>query len=97
MLKDSRTVKRRLEDFKLLRKDLLHEFPEACLPTLRHIFDPEKIISLIHHPEPMHVLEESVGRLDRFMEYLWQHPMLQNHELVHTFVRSPELKVRYYQ
>ncbi|KAI7857603.1 hypothetical protein BDC45DRAFT_500209 [Circinella umbellata] len=89
---DSRTVKRRFKDFQLLRKDLLHEFPEVFLPTLRHLFDPEKIISLIHNPYPMHILEEAVGRLNRFMEYLWEHPILRNHELVHTFVRSPELE-----
>ncbi|KAI8145182.1 ankyrin repeat-containing domain protein [Fennellomyces sp. T-0311] len=87
----SRTVKRRLEDFMLLRKDILHELPESFLPTLRHLFDPEQIMPLMH-PPPMHVLDEAVRRLDMFMDYLYQHPVLHNHDLVRTFVQSPELK-----
>ncbi|KAI9243570.1 hypothetical protein BDA99DRAFT_530210 [Phascolomyces articulosus] len=89
---ETRTVKRPLEDFKLLRKDILHEFPEVFLPTLRHIFDPEKILPLVYDPQPpMHVLEEALGRLIRFMDYLYQHPILRHHELIRIFVRSPEL------
>ncbi|KAI9498643.1 hypothetical protein BDB00DRAFT_867275 [Zychaea mexicana] len=88
----SRTVKRRLDDFRLLRKDILHEFPESFVPTLRHLFDPGHLVSVVVQPPPMHVLEEAVGRLDRFMDCLYQHSVLRNHDLVKTFVQTPELK-----
>ncbi|KAI7874837.1 hypothetical protein K492DRAFT_240624, partial [Lichtheimia hyalospora FSU 10163] len=80
---------RRLAEFVQLRKDISHECPEAFLPTLRHLVDPEQVDL---RPPPIYLREEAIQRLDHFMQWLQQHPTLQEHDLVRTFVRSKELK-----
>ncbi|KAJ8664042.1 hypothetical protein O0I10_000320 [Lichtheimia ornata] len=80
---------RRLADFVQLRKDISHECPEAFLPTLRHLVDPEQVDL---RPPPIYLREEAIQRLGHFMQWLQQHPTLQDHDLVRTFVRSKELK-----
>lgn len=85
-----RNVRRRLQDFLLLRKEIMHEHPETFLPTLRDLVDLDKIN---FWPPPMGFVEETVRRLDQFMQCISSHPNLWNHDLVRTFLRSAELQV----
>ncbi|KAI9487577.1 MAG: hypothetical protein EXX96DRAFT_84605 [Benjaminiella poitrasii] len=80
-----RTVKRKFEDFSLLRKGLLYEIPELFLPTLQQIPYPDLID---FRPPPFALIEETLGRLQSFMMWLQYHPLLQHHDLVLSFVRS---------
>lgn len=74
-----------------LRREILHEYPESFLPTLRHLVDPEQVDL---RPPPNALLEEAVTCLNQFMECLRFHPNLGEHDLIRTFVRSSELKVK---
>ncbi|ORY96374.1 hypothetical protein BCR43DRAFT_491590 [Syncephalastrum racemosum] len=85
----SRSVERSLEDFMLLRRVVLHENPEAFMPTLRHMVDPSQVDL---RPPPSAIIEDTTRKIQHFMDYLQQHPTLRESSVVQTFVRTPELK-----
>ncbi|KAF9427391.1 hypothetical protein BGZ94_004991 [Podila epigama] len=83
------TMPRSLEDFKFLRETLLLEIPDACIPSLEHFFSP----FLLSPSKPSKaVMAMSTRRLDMFLNYLSNHPVLGNHELVWEFMLMPELQ-----
>lgn len=84
------TMPRSLDDFRFLRKNLLVEGPDACIPSLEGFFSP----FLLSPSRPSKtVLAISARRLDMFLNYLSDHPVLANHELVWEFMLMPELQV----
>ncbi|KAI8377390.1 uncharacterized protein BYT42DRAFT_570172 [Radiomyces spectabilis] len=84
-----RTIRRSMEDFLFLQREILYEMPEAFLPTLQHLVDP---MTVDLRPPPSRLTEESVRTLNWFMEWLQQHPSLRQHDLVQSFVRVPEIQ-----
>lgn len=78
-------VKRTLQDFIVLRNELLYETPELFLPTYKEILNPE---SIDLHPPPLTLVHTSLKKLQSLMNYLLYHPILRNHDLVVSFVRS---------
>ncbi|KAG0016270.1 hypothetical protein BGZ82_001139 [Podila clonocystis] len=83
------TMPRSLDDFKFLRQTLLLEGPDACIPSLEHFYSP----FLLSPSRPSKaVLAISTRRLDMFLNYLSDHPVLRNHELVWEFMLMPELQ-----
>ncbi|KAG0333793.1 hypothetical protein BG004_000692 [Podila humilis] len=83
------TMPRSLDDFKFLRQTLLLEGPDACIPSLEQFFSP--FLLLPSRPSKS-VLTISTRRLDMFLNYLSNHPVLGNHELVWEFMLMPELQ-----
>ncbi|KAI8990341.1 hypothetical protein BDB01DRAFT_781005 [Pilobolus umbonatus] len=81
-----KTVKRRLEDFIFLRKELLYELAEIFLPTFRFMTDP-MLIDL--KPPPFPLIDTTLSSIKIFMNWLLNHPTLHNHDLVISFVRLP--------
>ncbi|CAO3685117.1 unnamed protein product [Rhizopus stolonifer] len=75
-----KSVKRGLQDFLFLRKELLYEIPELVLPTLNDMTEPP-----INEPLLINAL---LQRLQYFMAWIESHPILHYHDLVATFVRS---------
>ncbi|KAI8069830.1 uncharacterized protein B0P05DRAFT_589294 [Gilbertella persicaria] len=73
-----RTVKRSLQDFLFLRSELLYEMPEVFLPTLEHTSDPTL---------PPFMMENTLGKLQAFMDWILDHPILRYHDLVLSFTR----------
>lgn len=66
------------------------EGPDACIPSLEGFFSP----FLLSPSRPSKtVLTISARRLDMFLNYLSDHPVLANHELVWEFMLMPELQV----
>ncbi|KAF9155711.1 hypothetical protein BG015_008845 [Linnemannia schmuckeri] len=83
------TMPRSLDDFRFLRENLLVEGPDACIPSLEGFFSP----FLLSPSRPSKtVLAISARRLDMFLNYLSDHPVLANHELVWEFMLMPELQ-----
>ncbi|KAF9084735.1 hypothetical protein BGX29_002406 [Mortierella sp. GBA35] len=83
------TMPRSLDDFRFLRQNLLVEGPDACIPSLEGFFSP----FLLSPSRPSKtVLAISARRLDMFLNYLSDHPVLANHELVWEFMLMPELQ-----
>ncbi|KAF9900521.1 hypothetical protein EC991_007212 [Linnemannia zychae] len=83
------TMPRSLDDFRFLRENLLIEGPDACIPSLEGFFSP----FLLSPSRPSKtVLAISARRLDMFLNYLSDHPVLANHELVWEFMLMPELQ-----
>ncbi|KAF9281516.1 hypothetical protein BGZ74_002329 [Mortierella antarctica] len=83
------TMPRSLDDFKFLRQTLLLEGPDACIPSLEHFYSP----FLLSPSRPSKaVLTITTRRLDMFLNYLSDHPVLRNHELVWEFMLMPELQ-----
>ncbi|KAI9232630.1 MAG: hypothetical protein BYD32DRAFT_427902 [Podila humilis] len=83
------TMPRSLDDFKFLRQTLLLEGPDACIPSLEHFYSP----FLLSPSRPSKaVLTISTRRLDMFLNYLSDHPVLGDHELVWEFMLMPELQ-----
>lgn len=83
------TMPRSLDDFRFLRENLLIECPDACIPSLEGFFSP----FLLSPSRPSKtVLAISARRLDMFLNYLSDHPVLANHELVWEFMLMPELQ-----
>ncbi|GJJ70340.1 uncharacterized protein EMPS_02689 [Entomortierella parvispora] len=83
------TMSRSLEDFRFLRESLLVESPDACIPSLESFYSP--YLLLPSRPSKT-VLSISARRLDMFLKYLSNHPVLSNHELLWEFVLMPELQ-----
>lgn len=82
---------RSLDDFRFLRENLLVECPDACIPSLEGFFSP----FLLSPSRPSKTsLAISARRLDMFLNYLSDHPVLANHELVWEFMLMPELQVQ---
>ncbi|KAF9574930.1 hypothetical protein EC968_004931 [Mortierella alpina] len=83
------TMPRSLDDFQFLRRNLLLEVPDACIPSLENFYSP----FLISPSRPSKaVLATSTRRLNTFLNYLSNHPVLANHELVWEFMLMPELQ-----
>ncbi|CAO3570749.1 unnamed protein product [Mortierella alpina] len=83
------TMPRSLDDFQFLRRNLLVEVPDACIPSLENFYSP----FLISPSRPSKtVLATSTRRLNTFLNYLSNHPVLANHELVWEFMLMPELQ-----
>ncbi|KAG0370765.1 hypothetical protein BC939DRAFT_462796 [Gamsiella multidivaricata] len=82
------TMPRSLEDFQFLRQNLLAEGPDACIPSLENFYSP--FLLPPSRPSKM-VLAISARRLNMFLNYLSDHPVLANHELVWEFMLMPEL------
>ncbi|KAF9279791.1 hypothetical protein BGZ88_012549 [Linnemannia elongata] len=83
------TMPRSLDDFRFLRENLLVECPDACIPSLEGFFSP----FLLSPSRPSKTsLAISARRLDMFLNYLSDHPVLANHELVWEFMLMPELQ-----
>ncbi|KAF8939953.1 hypothetical protein BGZ58_008217 [Dissophora ornata] len=83
------TMPRSLDDFRLLRQNLLVEGPDVCIPSLENFYSP----FLLSPSRPSKtVLAISARRLDMFLNYLSNHPVLANHELVWEFMLMPELQ-----
>ncbi|KAK3818932.1 MAG: hypothetical protein J3Q66DRAFT_179887 [Benniella sp.] len=83
------TMPRTLEEFQFLRENLLVEGPDACIPSLEGFYPPY----LLSPSRPSKtVLSISARRLDMFLNYLSNHPVLANHELVWEFMLMPELQ-----
>ncbi|TPX31731.1 hypothetical protein SmJEL517_g05002 [Synchytrium microbalum] len=89
------TVHRELQDFALLRQQLLVERPEACLPELK---------DLVNHPAfgvgvkpgeglSQRQLRRLVRRLHRFLNFLLQHPVFRHSELVWEFCVVTDIEV----
>ncbi|KAG0053855.1 hypothetical protein BGZ83_000329 [Gryganskiella cystojenkinii] len=83
------TMSRSLDDFRFLRESLLMESPDACIPSLESFYSPY----LLSPSRPSKtVLSITARRLDMFLKYLSNHPVLANHELVWEFMLMPELQ-----
>ncbi|KAG0246815.1 hypothetical protein BGX31_008058 [Mortierella sp. GBA43] len=83
------TMSRTLDEFEFLRENLLVEGPDACIPSLEGFYSP----FLLSPSRPSKtVLSISARRLDMFLNYLSNHPVLANHELVWEFMLMPELQ-----
>ncbi|KAF9985116.1 hypothetical protein BGZ75_003351 [Mortierella antarctica] len=83
------TMPRSLDDFQFLRRNVLVEVPDACIPSLENFYSP----FLISPSRPSKaVLTASTRRLNTFLNYLSNHPVLANHELVWEFMLMPELQ-----
>ncbi|KAG0003572.1 hypothetical protein BGZ79_000538 [Entomortierella chlamydospora] len=83
------TMPRSLDDFQFLRQNLLVERPDVFIPSLENFFSP----FLLPPSRPSKiVLAISSRRLDMFLNYLSNHPVLSNHELVWEFMLMPELQ-----
>ncbi|KAG0330533.1 hypothetical protein BGZ99_000003 [Dissophora globulifera] len=83
------TMPRSLDDFQFLRQNLLVEGPDACIPSLENFYSP----FLLSPSRPSKtMLSISTRRLDMFLNYLSNHPVLANHELVWEFMLMPELQ-----
>lgn len=80
-----RTVSRKLQDFTLLRKELLYEMPELFLPTFSQLTDPS---DMDLRPPPAAWIDATLTKLQSFMDWLQYHPTLKHHDLVMSFVRS---------
>jgi hypothetical protein len=80
-----RMVKRKLQDFLFLRKELLYEMPEIFLPAFERMPDP-LLIDL--KPPPLAWIDLTLNKLQTFMCWLQYHPVLRYHDLVISFVRS---------
>ncbi|CEP18524.1 hypothetical protein [Parasitella parasitica] len=80
-----RLVSRKIQDFLFLRNELLYEMPELFLPTFSQLCNPSKIDL---HPPPLILLDVTLTRLQSFMDWLQNHPILRHHDLVMSFVRS---------
>ncbi|KAF9536615.1 hypothetical protein EC957_010312, partial [Mortierella hygrophila] len=83
------TMPRSLDNFRVLRENLLVECPNACIPSLEGFFS-----SFLLSPSgpSKTVLAISTRRLDMFLSHLSDHPVLANHELVWEFILMPELQ-----
>ncbi|KAF9354289.1 hypothetical protein BGX26_007893 [Mortierella sp. AD094] len=83
------TMPRSLDDFQFLRQNLLVERPDVCIPSLENFFSP----FLLSPSRPSKtILAISSRRLDMFLNYLSNHPVLSSHELVWEFMLMPELQ-----
>ncbi|KAF8976244.1 hypothetical protein BGZ46_008424 [Entomortierella lignicola] len=83
------TMPRSLNDFQFLRQNLFVERPDVCIPSLENFYSP----FLLSPSRPSKtVLAISTRRLDMFLNYLSNHPVLSNHELVWEFMLMPELQ-----
>ncbi|KAF9932246.1 hypothetical protein FBU30_008668 [Linnemannia zychae] len=83
------TMPRSLDDFRFLRRNLLIEVPDACIPSLEGFFSP----FLLSPSRPSKtVMTITTRRLNMFLNYLSDHPVLANHELVWEFMLMPELQ-----
>ncbi|KAF9430973.1 hypothetical protein BGZ76_000634 [Entomortierella beljakovae] len=83
------TMPRSLDDFQFLRQNLLVERPDSCIPSLEQFYSP----FLLSPSRPSKtVLAISSRRLDMFLNYLSNHPVLSKHELVWEFMLMPELQ-----
>lgn len=85
---------RSLDDFQFLRRNLLVEIPDACIPSLENFYSP--FLTSPSRPSKT-VLAISTRRLNTFLNYLSNHPVLANHELVWEFMLMPELQVKLQQ
>ncbi|KAF9282795.1 hypothetical protein BGZ68_005753 [Mortierella alpina] len=83
------TMPRSLDDFQFLRRNLLVEIPDACIPSLENFYSP--FLTSPSRPSKT-VLAISTRRLNTFLNYLSNHPVLANHELVWEFMLMPELQ-----
>ncbi|KAG0265918.1 hypothetical protein DFQ27_000282 [Actinomortierella ambigua] len=83
------TMERSLDDFKFLRKCLLVEYPDICIPSLEGFYSP----FLLSPSRPSKiVMSSTTRRLDMFLNYLSDHPLLRDHELLWEFMLMPELQ-----
>ncbi|KAG0244655.1 hypothetical protein BGW41_006894 [Actinomortierella wolfii] len=83
------TMERSLEDFKFLRKCLLVEYPDICIPSLEGFYSP----FLLSPSRPSKIVMSGTSRrLDMFLNYLSDHPLLKEHELLWEFMLMPELQ-----
>ncbi|GAN02318.1 hypothetical protein MAM1_0020d01761 [Mucor ambiguus] len=80
-----RIVSRKLQDFAFLRKELLYEMPELFLPTFSQFTDPS---TMDLRPPPLAWIDDTLTKLQSFMDWLQYHPILKHHDLVMSFVRS---------
>ncbi|RUO99036.1 hypothetical protein BC936DRAFT_140759, partial [Jimgerdemannia flammicorona] len=91
------TVRRTLDDFRFLRQQLLYEHPESCIPTLDDFMEPPWLVSDSRAGSALvtstAVMAESVRRLDRFLMYLVDHPIISEHELLWEFVLVSDMQV----
>ncbi|RUS29999.1 hypothetical protein BC938DRAFT_479973 [Jimgerdemannia flammicorona] len=90
------TVRRTLDDFRFLRQQLLYEHPESCIPTLDDFMEPPWLVSDSRAGSALvtstAVMAESVRRLDRFLMYLVDHPIISEHELLWEFVLVSDMQ-----
>ncbi|KAI8930278.1 hypothetical protein BC831DRAFT_439964 [Entophlyctis helioformis] len=89
------TVVRRLQDFGVLRSQLLIEHPEAGIPDMRELFsNPPWIVDNVKTSGSMQsrLLRKIVRRLDKFIDFLLRHPIFANHELTWEFLVLPEIE-----
>ncbi|KAL1921840.1 uncharacterized protein VTP21DRAFT_10482 [Calcarisporiella thermophila] len=82
------TIPRTLENFRFLRQQILYERPEACIPTLDNMLEPWQLSA---RPSRS-ILHANVRRLDKFLNYLLEHPQLMDHELVWEFILVGDLQ-----
>ncbi|CAO3665722.1 unnamed protein product [Rhizopus stolonifer] len=80
----NKSITRGLEEFFLLRRELLSEQAEWFLPPLADLIDPTGL--------PMVVTYSILSSLESFMDWILKHPVLSSHPLVYSFVR-PSFKV----
>ncbi|KAI7899576.1 uncharacterized protein BX663DRAFT_489031 [Cokeromyces recurvatus] len=59
--------------------------PELFLPTFQQISSPELID---FKPPPRILIDDTLGKLQSFMDWLLYHPLLKRHDFVLSFVRS---------
>ncbi|RUS19351.1 hypothetical protein BC937DRAFT_87626 [Endogone sp. FLAS-F59071] len=90
------TVRRTLDDFCFLRQQLAYEHPESCIPTLDDFLESPWLVldaRVGGAPVPSAaVMATSVRRLDRFLNYLVEHPALSMHELLWEFMLVNEIQ-----
>ncbi|KAI8908949.1 hypothetical protein EDD86DRAFT_206506 [Gorgonomyces haynaldii] len=90
---ETTNVKRRLSEFGLLRRQLVLECPEACLPDMKDLFgNTQWIIDNVTGSNGPRLLQRITKRLDYFLTYLLNHPVFKNHELTHEFLHVQEME-----
>ncbi|KAI8839279.1 hypothetical protein BC829DRAFT_421044 [Chytridium lagenaria] len=86
------TVRRSLKDFAFLRKQLVTECQEACLPDIKELFTSQIFSgAAVSASIVSRTLRKIVKRLNHFIHYLLSHPSFSTHELVWEFLVVPEL------
>lgn len=86
-------MRRSLDDFGLLRTQLIIEHSYACIPDLRELFGNSKWINEnITSQNGVKLIRKIVQRLDLFLKYLLTNSELSSHELVHEFLVIPQME-----
>ncbi|KAG4305151.1 hypothetical protein PORY_001321 [Pneumocystis oryctolagi] len=88
--KNIKTVVRTIEDFKLLYKSFIFQYPESWVPSLHMNFlDP----CVIPSKPSKSILSAFLNCFDTFLQNLLHHPVFSTNELLWKFITIPQLNL----